>query len=60
MESYMEDILEKFCGEIEADFKAKDVTPGLLRTKIEQLEVESRAASTEQEKKFISHIDKQT
>ena len=60
MESYMEDILEKFCGEIEADFKAKDVTPGLLRTKIEQLEAESRAASTEQEKKFISHIDKQT
>ena len=27
MESYMEDILEKFCGEIEADFKAKTSTP---------------------------------
>ena len=33
MESYMEDILEKFCGDIKADFKAKDVTPGLLRAK---------------------------
>ena len=60
MESYMEDILEKFRGEIEADFKAKDLTPGLLRAKKEQLEVESHATSTEQMKNFIDHIDKQT
>ena len=60
MESYMEDILENFCGEIEADFKAKDLTPGLLRTKKEQLEVESHATSTEQMKNFINHIEKQT
>ena len=60
MENYMEDIVEKFCGEMEADFKAKDQTPGLLRTKKEQLEVESHAANSEQIKVFTDHIDKQT
>ena len=60
MERYMEDILENFCDEIEADFKAKDLTPGLLRAKKEQLEVESHATNNEQRKKFIDHIDKQT
>ena len=60
MESYMEDILENFCGEIKADFKAKNLTPGLLSTKKEKLEVESHATNTEQMKKFIDHIDKQT
>ena len=60
MECYMGDILGKFCGEIEADFKAKDLTPGILRAKKEQLEVESHATSTEQMKNVIDHIDKQT
>ena len=54
MECYMGDILGKFCGEIEADFKAKDLTPGILRAKKEQLEVESHATSTEQMKNVIS------
>lgn len=56
----MEEILEKFVREIAADFKSKDLNPGLLRAKKEQLEVKSRATSTEQEKKFISHIYRQT
>ena len=51
---------QKFVSEIAADFKSKDLNPCLLRAKKEQLEVESCATSTEQEKRFISHIYKQT
>ena len=60
MENYMEDILERFCGEIEADFKAKELTPGLLREKKCQLEVESQDTNSEHKKNFINHIGKQT
>ena len=59
MESYMEDIFENFCGEIEADFKAKKQTPGLLSNKKMQLEVESHTANNEQMEDFKNHIYKQ-
>ena len=59
MESYMEDVLENFCGEIEADFKAKEQTLGLLMDKKVQLEVKSLAANREQMEDFTNHIDKQ-
>ena len=60
MESYMEDILENYCGEIKADFKGKDQTPRLLRTLKEQLEVSSHVANNEQVVNFTNHINKQT
>ena len=60
MESYMEEILAGFCGEIEADFKGKQITPGLLSKKINQLEVKSLVKNKEQIKKLTDHIEKQT
>ena len=60
MESYMEDILEKLCGEIEADFKGKELTPGIWGAKKKELDIESHATNNEQKKNFIDHIDKQT
>ena len=60
VESYMEDILEEFCGEIEADFKGKDLISGPLTAKKMQMEVESHAKNTEQMKIFKDLIDKQT
>ena len=60
MESYMEDILESFCREIEADFKAKETTPNFLRAKKEQLELKSHATNNEQMKNFSTYINRQT
>ena len=60
MESYMEDILEIFCREIEADFKAKEIIQEFLRTKKELLEVNSHVINNEQMKNFITYIQRQT
>ena len=60
MESYMEDILENSCCAIEADFKAKDPSPGLLTTLKDELEVNSHATNNEQVENFTSYIQKQT
>ena len=60
MESYMEDILEDFCGVIEANFKAKDPNPGLLKKIKEELEVNSHAINNEQAENFTSYIQQQT
>ena len=59
MESYMEDVLEKFCKEVAADFKAKTQTTNLLRLKQEQLEIQSNIINNEQRENFIDHIEKQ-
>ena len=60
MEIYMEGVLEKFCREIAADFKAKTPTTNLLRKKQEQLEIQSNIINNEQRENFTGHIKKQT
>ena len=60
MESYMEGVLEKFCKEVEADFKAKEPNTNLLRIKQEQIEMESHDINNEEKKSFIAHIEQQT
>ena len=60
MESYMEDILAGFCGEIEADFKGKELTPDLLSKKIKELKLKSYVKNREQMKELTDHIEKQT
>ena len=60
MESYMDGVLEKFCKEVGADFKAKEATTNLLRLKQEQIEIESHTINNEQRKIFIDHIEQQT
>ena len=60
MESYMEGVLEEFSKEVEADFKAKNPTPNLLKIKQEQMETESYAINSEQKKNFTDHIEQQT
>ena len=60
MEIYMEGVLEKFCREIAADFKAKTPTTNLLRKKQEQLEIQSNIINNEQRENFTGHIEKQT
>ena len=53
MESYMEDILQEFCGVIEADFKRKDSNlDALLTTLQEELEVNSHTANHKEVKNF--------
>ena len=59
-ESYMEGVLEKFCREVMADFKAKTATANLLRIKQEQLEIKSHTINNEQRKSFADHIKQQT
>ena len=59
MENYMENYLESFCGEIKANFKAKESSPDILRKKREQLEKESHATNLEQKEKLQDHIKKQ-
>ena len=57
----MEDILQEFCGVIEADFKIKDSNPDdLLTTLQEELEVNSHTANHKHVKNFTDYIDKQT
>lgn len=56
----MEGILEKFCKEVMADFKAKEPTENLLRIKQEQLEMQSHTINNEQRKNFTNHIKQQT
>ena len=60
IESYMEGILEKFCKEVMADFKAKEPTENLLWIKQEQLEMQSHTINNEQRKNFTNHIKQQT
>ena len=60
MESYMEGVLEKFCKEVEADFKAREPNTNLLKIKQEQIEMESHAINNEEKKSFIAHIEQQT
>ena len=60
IESYMEGILEKFCKEVMAHFKAKEPTENLLRIKQEQLEMQSHTINNEQRKNFTNHIKQQT
>ena len=60
MESYMEDILEDFCGVIEADFKAKDPRPDLMTKLKEELEINSHATNNEQVENFTIYIQQQT
>ena len=60
LESYMEGVLEKFCREVMADFKAKTATANLLRIKQEQLEIQSHTINNEQRKSFADHIKQQT
>ena len=60
MESHMEDVLEDFYRAIEADFKAKNPTPGLLAELKVDLEVKSHAINNEQKEDFRCFIEKQT
>ena len=60
MESYMEGVLEKFCKEVMADFKAKKPATNLLTLKQEQLEMQSQTINNEQRKSFTSYIKQQT
>ena len=60
MESYLEGVLEKFCKEVEADFKAKEPNTNLLKIKQEQIEIESHVINNEEKKSFIAHIEQQT
>ena len=59
MESYMENILESFCGEIKANFKAKVPSSGILMGQRKQLEIESNATNNEQKEQFKDYIKKQ-
>ena len=59
MESYMENILEGFCGEIKANFKAKEPSSDILKGQRKQLEIESNATNHEQKEKLKDYIEKQ-
>ena len=59
MEGCMENILESFCGEIKANFKAKQPSLDILREQTKQLETESNATNNEQKKKLKDYIKKQ-
>ena len=56
----MEGVLEKFCKEVMADFKAKKPATNLLTLKQEQLEMQSQTINNEQRKSFTSYIKQQT
>ena len=60
MESSMENVLEKLSREIEADFKAKQPTQNLLKTKKEQLRTALHSTYDERKQRFENHIKKQS
>ena len=59
LESYMERVLEKFCKEVEADFKAREPNTNLLKIKQGQIKMESHTINNEEKKRFIAHIEQQ-
>ena len=60
MESYMEDVVEKLSGTIEADFKAKEPTHNLLSRIKDRIRTESLSINDTQKEIFADHIKKQT
>ena len=60
MENYLENILDNFCGEIKANFNAKEPSKTILREKEEKLEKELFETKKEKKKSLKDHIEKQT